>query len=76
MRCPICRKEVAIEGNPDRPFCSERCRLIDLDHWLSGRYRISTPLTPEERELVLENGISDPTGRAPDPEADAKADRD
>jgi endogenous inhibitor of DNA gyrase (YacG/DUF329 family) len=28
------------EGNPDRPFCSERCRLIDLGAWASERYRI------------------------------------
>jgi uncharacterized protein len=48
MRCPVCRKEVAAEGNPFRPFCSERCKLIDLDHWLSGRYRISTPLSNAE----------------------------
>ena len=48
MRCPICRKEVVAEGNPFRPFCSERCKLIDLDHWLSGRYRISAPLSSAE----------------------------
>ena len=30
------------------PFCSERCKLIDLDNWLSERYRISTPITSEE----------------------------
>jgi endogenous inhibitor of DNA gyrase (YacG/DUF329 family) len=29
------------QGNPFRPFCSERCRLIDLDNWLSERYRIA-----------------------------------
>ena len=39
-RCPICKKEVVFEGNPFRPFCSERCKLIDLDNWLSERYRI------------------------------------
>ncbi|MGH9353945.1 MAG: DNA gyrase inhibitor YacG [Terriglobia bacterium] len=27
--------------NPSHPFCSERCKMIDLSHWLSGRYRIS-----------------------------------
>ncbi|HET7213445.1 MAG TPA: DNA gyrase inhibitor YacG [Terriglobia bacterium] len=40
MRCPICKKEVPLEGNPFRPFCSERCKLIDLDNWLEGRYRV------------------------------------
>jgi hypothetical protein len=40
MRCPTCRRETTYEGNPFRPFCSERCQLIDLDNWLSERYRI------------------------------------
>lgn len=48
MQCPICRKVVIPEGNPYRPFCSERCKLIDLDHWLSGRYRIAAPLSSAE----------------------------
>ena len=48
MRCPICKTETTWEGNPWRPFCSERCRLIDLDNWLAGRYRISRPLTGED----------------------------
>jgi endogenous inhibitor of DNA gyrase (YacG/DUF329 family) len=40
VRCPTCRTEVPWEGNPYRPFCSERCRLIDLGAWAEGRYRI------------------------------------
>jgi endogenous inhibitor of DNA gyrase (YacG/DUF329 family) len=40
VRCPTCRAEVPWEGNPHRPFCSERCRLIDLGAWAEGRYRI------------------------------------
>jgi len=42
MRCPICRQETFAQGNPLRPFCSERCKLIDLGNWLAGRYYIST----------------------------------
>ncbi len=42
MICPICRKEVA-KANPEFPFCSERCRLLDLGNWASGKYVISTP---------------------------------
>ena len=49
MRCPICHQEVPWASNPFRPFCSERCKLIDLDHWLSGRYRISTPEESREK---------------------------
>lgn len=39
--CPTCRKSSALDaGNPWRPFCSERCKLIDLGAWASGRYAI------------------------------------
>jgi uncharacterized protein len=50
MRCPICKREARYEGNPFRPFCSERCKMIDLDNWLSGRYRISGPVRENEEE--------------------------
>ncbi len=38
--CPICKKETVWDENPFRPFCSERCRLIDLGKWASDDYRI------------------------------------
>jgi hypothetical protein len=38
--CPICNKKTTWDDNPFRPFCSERCRLIDLGNWASGDYRI------------------------------------
>jgi uncharacterized protein len=47
MKCPICRKP-SERGNPDYPFCSERCRLIDLGKWSSEEYVISTPVRPED----------------------------
>jgi len=40
MRCPTCNKPVEITGNPFRPFCSERCKLIDLGKWAGGQFRI------------------------------------
>ena len=43
VRCPICKKEVIWEKSPYRPFCSERCKLIDLGQWAMERYRISDP---------------------------------
>ncbi len=51
LRCPTCRSLV-LTGSPDFPFCSERCRLIDLGKWASGGYVISTPITDPE---MLEN---------------------
>ncbi|HKY07988.1 MAG TPA: DNA gyrase inhibitor YacG [Candidatus Binatia bacterium] len=40
VKCPICRRRATWENNPHRPFCSERCRLIDLGAWTQERYRI------------------------------------
>jgi endogenous inhibitor of DNA gyrase (YacG/DUF329 family) len=40
IKCPTCKKEVRWENNPFRPFCSDRCRLIDLGKWASEDYRI------------------------------------
>ena len=45
MKCPICKKDVKPE-DPEFPFCSERCRLLDLGNWASERYVISTPAQP------------------------------
>lgn len=41
MICPICKKPVTLK-DPEAPFCSERCRLLDLGAWASGDYIIST----------------------------------
>lgn len=40
VKCPMCRVEVAWEGNPFRPFCSDRCKTLDLGAWMSEHYRI------------------------------------
>ncbi len=42
-QCPICKKQVAL-GAPVFPFCSDRCRTVDLGNWASEKYVISTPL--------------------------------
>ncbi|HYZ84924.1 MAG TPA: DNA gyrase inhibitor YacG [Bryobacteraceae bacterium] len=47
MKCPICKKEVD-KSNPEMPFCSDRCRLLDLGAWADEKYVISTPLQPQE----------------------------
>lgn len=55
MTCPICEKELAPgAGTESRwaPFCSERCRNVDLYRWSEGRYAIVEPLAaPDETEL-------------------------
>ena len=49
MKCPICKKDVE-PADAFFPFCSERCKIIDLGNWASETYVISTPIQPEESE--------------------------
>lgn len=52
LRCPTCGTLV-LPNDPEIPFCSERCRTIDLGKWASGAYRISSPvLDPEVFEGI------------------------
>jgi endogenous inhibitor of DNA gyrase (YacG/DUF329 family) len=56
LKCPICKK--LVDGtNPDLPFCSDRCRLIDLGKWASGAYVISSPVTDIEEEVNLRRPV-------------------
>jgi len=47
MMCPLCKKVEVKLGDPDFPFCSERCRLIDLGNWASEKYVIASPAVPK-----------------------------
>lgn len=60
LRCPTCRTLVTATDEYF-PFCSDRCRVIDLGKWASGGYRISSPVLDPE---VLEGlrGETDPRG--------------
>jgi uncharacterized protein len=58
-RCPSCGKEIEWKDNPTRPFCSERCKLIDFGHWANEEYRVPTEERsidelPEEAETIDE----------------------
>lgn len=53
LRCPACKKTVLPKGE-DFPFCSDRCRLIDLGKWASGGYVISSPIHDPELMDELE----------------------
>jgi len=53
LRCPTC-KSIVLKGSEDFPFCSERCRLIDLGKWASGGYVISTAITDPEELMDIE----------------------
>jgi endogenous inhibitor of DNA gyrase (YacG/DUF329 family) len=55
VKCPTCKKETEYTGNEFRPFCSERCKLIDFGDWADGNFRLpdnSSPLSEEDiREI-------------------------
>ena len=51
--CPTCRMTITVahdEDAPFRPFCCQRCKMVDLGRWLDGTYTISEPATPEDLE--------------------------
>lgn len=60
MKCPVCGKPTRWKDNPDRPFCSERCRMIDLGNWVTESYAIHVPLTDIDESV--EQRIESPEG--------------
>jgi uncharacterized protein len=40
VKCPTCRRELDWETAPYKPFCSDRCRLVDLGAWLTEQHAI------------------------------------
>jgi endogenous inhibitor of DNA gyrase (YacG/DUF329 family) len=47
-RCPICKCATDSDAHAEFPFCSERCRLLDLGAWASEKYAVSDPVFDEE----------------------------
>ncbi len=45
--CPICQKENDYFAEPLGPFCSNRCKMVDLGKWLGEEYRVTEPLRPD-----------------------------
>ncbi|MGA2172542.1 MAG: DNA gyrase inhibitor YacG [Sedimentisphaerales bacterium] len=68
LRCPVCRKVInaAIQQESREgdfyPFCSQRCKMVDLGRWLDGNYKIITPLRPEDAEKIDESDADDHKG--------------
>lgn len=52
-KCPTCNKQVEWQDNLFRPFCSERCKLVDLGKWVSEEYRV--PGRPVPGEAVVDD---------------------
>jgi uncharacterized protein len=54
--CPTCRQKGAWFATPFGPFCSERCKMVDLGRWLGEDYRIASPLTVEDLQDLADDG--------------------
>lgn len=53
VNCPTCKKKFNYFESEFRPFCSERCRMIDLGQWLSESYSVpAEKLTPDEIDTL------------------------
>jgi endogenous inhibitor of DNA gyrase (YacG/DUF329 family) len=67
-RCPNCKAEVAPrDENPAYPFCSSRCRAVDLGRWFTGAYTVPGKVTEREGgEPTSEEPAPLPSGRKPD----------
>ena len=60
-QCPTCRKPGNWLAGEFAPFCSKRCRLVDLGKWLGEQHRVSEPLNPENN-VNFENLTTDDAG--------------
>lgn len=61
VKCPLCGRQVEYEGNEFRPFCSERCKLLDFGAWADEDYSLpaeTSELTEEDIDR-LEQAIKD-----------------
>lgn len=55
VKCPNCEKESEYTGNEFRPFCSERCRLLDFGAWVDGEYNLpceTSELSDEDIDAI------------------------
>ena len=62
-KCPTCKKSGDWAGGRFFPFCSKRCKLIDLGKWLGGEHVISGPLKEEHLPEVFGDSDSLPPNR-------------
>jgi len=61
VKCPTCGKQTEYEGNEFRPFCSERCKLIDFGAWADEEYHLpaETAELSEEDIDKIEKALKD-----------------
>ncbi|MEX2176375.1 MAG: DNA gyrase inhibitor YacG [Pirellulaceae bacterium] len=52
LRCPICEKRFDPAASTAMPFCSDRCRQIDLGRWLNEKYSVPVERDPDDEEAA------------------------
>jgi endogenous inhibitor of DNA gyrase (YacG/DUF329 family) len=56
MKCPMCKKTVEVrKNNPFLPFCSKRCKMVDLGKWLDGKYVIPDDPARDSSDKLTED---------------------
>lgn len=57
VKCPHCKEKFNYYGSEFRPFCSERCKMVDLGHWFSENYTVASnePLSEQDIDQVQQN---------------------
>ncbi len=67
-RCPLCGRDFPADPSTrpkSYPFCTERCRLVDLGRWFNGEYKVSDPIeSAEQIEDLLGEGDEGDEGEA------------
>lgn len=59
VTCPTCKKKFNYYSSDFRPFCSERCRLIDLGQWLTESYAVPASKLSDEEKQIIEDLINE-----------------
>jgi len=60
IRCPICRKRFDSEQSSSLPFCSERCRSVDLGRWLGESYSVPVERRDDEDGIDFDDAFEQP----------------
>lgn len=58
VKCPECSKEFNYYSSEYRPFCSEKCKMVDLGMWLTENYTVAStePLSESDIETIIKKG--------------------
>jgi endogenous inhibitor of DNA gyrase (YacG/DUF329 family) len=59
INCPHCKEEFNYYNSESRPFCSERCKMIDMGHWLNESYTVPIPQSPDKTPNIDEFEIDE-----------------